>query len=121
MLKIQAILIAGLFAFLLIKPAIPYLDYMVRKSYIIEKFCINKDKPEMACNGKCHLTENVKNNESPAESDRIPVNQKTWKIPEFLVSSLQEHLVFQDQITMHTSIIYYYDYQFSDSVFHPPV
>ena len=23
--------------------------------YIIAKYCVNKDKPEMHCNGKCHL------------------------------------------------------------------
>ncbi|WP_347373951.1 hypothetical protein [Aequorivita sp. Q41] len=27
--------------------------------YIIETYCINKDKPELQCNGKCHLSEKL--------------------------------------------------------------
>ncbi|MDT0676930.1 hypothetical protein [Autumnicola musiva] len=29
--------------------------YQLNIDYIIEKYCVNKDKPAMHCNGKCHL------------------------------------------------------------------
>jgi len=29
--------------------------YELNKSEITLKFCVNKDKPDMACNGQCHM------------------------------------------------------------------
>lgn len=29
--------------------------FQLNRAYIIQKHCINKDKPEMQCDGKCHL------------------------------------------------------------------
>lgn len=30
-------------------------DYQARKAEITQLFCVNKDKPRLHCNGKCHL------------------------------------------------------------------
>ncbi|TXK48746.1 hypothetical protein FVR03_07755 [Pontibacter qinzhouensis] len=35
-------------------------DYQANKAYIMEFLCINRDKPELACEGKCHLSEQLK-------------------------------------------------------------
>jgi len=32
-----------------------YTHYELNKANIIELFCINKDKPRLKCDGKCHL------------------------------------------------------------------
>lgn len=31
--------------------------YLLNEEYITAQFCINKDKPELKCNGKCHMAE----------------------------------------------------------------
>ncbi|MCB9226052.1 MAG: hypothetical protein R2836_07695 [Chitinophagales bacterium] len=36
-----------------------YIIYNANKSYITEVFCVNKDKPELKCNGKCHLAKSL--------------------------------------------------------------
>ncbi|WP_187263915.1 hypothetical protein [Pontibacter beigongshangensis] len=38
-------------------------DYQANKEYIMEFLCINRDKPELACEGKCQLTKNLKEQE----------------------------------------------------------
>lgn len=35
------------------------LSYEINKLEIIEKFCINKDKAQMQCEGKCHLSKQL--------------------------------------------------------------
>jgi hypothetical protein len=30
-------------------------NYQLNKGSITEKYCVNKNKPEMKCNGKCHV------------------------------------------------------------------
>lgn len=34
---------------------------------IIEKYCVNKDTPELACNGKCHLMKTITQSETPTD------------------------------------------------------
>ena len=42
------------------------IEYSIDESLFIEKYCVNKDKPSLECNGKCHLSkitkEDSKNN-----------------------------------------------------------
>ncbi|WCM42919.1 hypothetical protein MG290_04335 [Flavobacterium sp. CBA20B-1] len=45
-----------LFAFfMLIKPIIPVVEYVVFYDYIKNELCINKENKALQCNGKCHL------------------------------------------------------------------
>tara|TARA_B100001996_G_C18500130_1_gene531206 strand:+ start:119 stop:523 length:405 start_codon:yes stop_codon:yes gene_type:complete len=37
----------------------PYIDYVINKTEIIDKFCENKDKPMLQCDGKCYLRKQV--------------------------------------------------------------
>ena len=39
-----------------------YAYYNLDTVGFIEKLCENKDKPELQCNGKCHLKKVVENN-----------------------------------------------------------
>lgn len=38
----------------------PIVDYLINKEYIVEHYCVNKDKPEMECDGKCYLVNQLK-------------------------------------------------------------
>lgn len=35
------------------------LYYELNIDYIVEKYCVNKDKPVLQCNGKCYLTQKL--------------------------------------------------------------
>ncbi len=41
--------------------------------YIIETYCVNKEKPELKCNGKCHLASKLaaNSNENPNETSAL--------------------------------------------------
>lgn len=54
----KKIAVIFLFCAFAARPAyeIGYLTYFkLNQSEIIRKFCVNKDKPKLHCNGKCHL------------------------------------------------------------------
>ena len=34
-------------------------DYELRKEYIIQVYCVNKNRPELNCDGKCYLAEKI--------------------------------------------------------------
>lgn len=48
----QSILLIVLLFFM--KPVFPILDFVINYD-AIQELCINKDKPELQCNGTCHL------------------------------------------------------------------
>jgi hypothetical protein len=43
----------------MIVPAI-FFNYELRKDYIIQNFCVNKDRPELKCDGMCYLAKQIK-------------------------------------------------------------
>ncbi|WP_193364332.1 hypothetical protein [Myroides injenensis] len=40
---------------LVFRPVVPLIDYAVNYEYISTVLCVNKDIPEMHCNGQCYL------------------------------------------------------------------
>ncbi len=72
MKRLIAFTIITIYLMALLRPIFPYIEYLVNKEYIATVLCINKDKPEMHCNGKCHLTKQLKKasedeNNSPSD------------------------------------------------------
>jgi len=57
---------------ILIKPVVPVLEYALDYEYISTVLCINKAKPEMKCNGKCHLMKEL----AKASEKESPVSDK---------------------------------------------
>ena len=53
-----------------LKPILPVVDYIVNYDYISKVLCENKDKPELKCNGKCHLKKEL----AKASEDEKPIN-----------------------------------------------
>ncbi|MBY0244035.1 MAG: hypothetical protein K2Q03_01130 [Sphingobacteriaceae bacterium] len=37
-----------------------YVGYKINQKYIVEKFCVNKAKPQLRCEGKCYLANKIK-------------------------------------------------------------
>lgn len=56
--------------------SLTYAYYNIDTVGFIEKLCENKDKPELQCNGKCHLKKLVDNN---TNNDKEPVKAVNLK------------------------------------------
>jgi hypothetical protein len=58
---------------LFLKPIFPVIEYAVNYEYISKVLCVNKAKPMMHCNGKCHLMKELakaSETEKPISSDK---------------------------------------------------
>jgi len=110
--------------FMLLKPALPVIDYIVNYEYISTVLCVNKAKPKMQCNGKCHLMKELaksSENEAPISSDKKIASQqleilfleeiKTFKIAPLYFCKTQNANSYYSNL---------YFYLNSASVFHPP-
>ena len=123
MIRANAIILTLVFSIILVKPAIPYLEYIVRKDFIIEKFCINKEKPELQCNGKCHL-----NKQAQKAADEAPVKEFPYRPlsenNELTVFLIETEVMAEKPYVLGLIMTYYiksYFYQFIPDIFHPPM
>ncbi|NQX85981.1 MAG: hypothetical protein HRT67_08750 [Flavobacteriaceae bacterium] len=53
-----------------IRPLLPYLDYLVNYEYVSKVLCINKEKPMSTCNGKCYLSQQLKEAQETEKQDK---------------------------------------------------
>lgn len=110
--------------FMLFKPVLPVVDYVVNYEYISKVLCENKGKPKMHCNGKCHLMKELAKTsdaEKPMSPNKKNVVQEVEvlfleKINTFMIANIY------NADTLHINSYYSNLYSFLDSssVFQPP-
>lgn len=50
-----------------------YTSYRLNQDYITELFCVNKDKPNLKCNGSCHLKKEIKQSKEEGQNQPLPL------------------------------------------------
>ena len=106
------------------KPILPLFDYWVNYKYIANELCENQDKPELECNGKCHLKKELAKaatEESSNSKDKKQVSKQEIEILFF-----QETFNFESKNISSVSVkvpTFYSNNYFhlnSSQIFHPP-
>lgn len=105
----------------MLRPIAPIIDYAVNQDYIAEFLCINKDKPELECNGKCHLKKELQKTQEDTQQS-FSVNLEDYPISPLhsLLSEIPTKLTI---IPLRKVKNYYtekYIYLFCTDIFHPP-
>ncbi|NHN25380.1 hypothetical protein FIA58_006805 [Flavobacterium jejuense] len=111
---------------MLVKPVIPVLEYIVNYEYIATELCENVAKPELKCNGKCHLAKELA---KASESEKpISSNKKNTSHYEFevlfcseieKVNFLFDFSFLEKGIAISTPDLYKSVALYS--IFHPPI
>jgi hypothetical protein len=107
----------------LLKPVFPVIEYVVNYDYIAKTLCVNKAKPQMHCNGKCHLMKELAKaaeSEKPTTPDKKHSNIESldWFFDQPLEYSFVNFTENQD-----TSYFQYnnlYAHLSVQGIFHPP-
>lgn len=60
MSRVLSILLIALYGLTLSQAYMPQVNYWMNRDYIASVLCENKDKPELECNGQCHLKKQIK-------------------------------------------------------------
>lgn len=93
--------------------------YELNKASITQKFCINKDKPQLHCNGKCHLKKQLEQQDKTQNKDQEK-KQTDWVLfiipnPAHQLSAIS--LRNTDHISLYSN---HYHFRQLKRVFHPP-
>jgi len=107
-----------------IVPYMPFIEYKLNKKYIAKVLCVNKDKAQMQCNGKCHLKKQLeKANSTPGHHQQkqsqtaAPLKSDTVVIILYLLKHQYTNVIKYEKKTPH---INNYEFEFTSDVFHPP-
>ena len=108
-----------------LKPIFPVIDYAINYDYITEVLCINKAKPELHCNGKCHLMKELAkaaDDDKPLTSDK---KQNANQLVDVIVAEVIScHFAILDFTASKGSTSGYanlYSHLDCDAIFHPPI
>ena len=104
----------------MLKPVLPVFDYVINQDYIAEYLCINKDKPEMHCNGKCYLMEMLANENQEKKQNLPAIDLREYPIGFVQVLHLPAQVELLVTTTQNTTYIEQYSYLFNHTLFHPP-
>lgn len=96
-------------------------EYAINKTLIEQKFCENKEKPQLQCHGKCHLQKQMaKATESPESQD----NKASFNIGAEIFQETESFSVAVEVSTLpgiHYAVTHEATISgFYSSIFHPP-
>ena len=97
-----------------------FAEYIMDIEQFTELYCENKDKPELKCNGKCHLTEQLAENEEQKQNKDIQVSPEILLFFADSKFEIEEHNGFY----IEEDISYFFNTDLTEgigyAVFHPP-
>ena len=107
-----------------LKPILPVLDYAVNYDYILYNHCEYKSKPELNCNGKCHLTKQLaKASESSSENSsekKIAFEQTEIVFFQEIPSVEMRQIYFLNKTSIGNNYSNLYFHLNDCAFFHPP-
>ncbi|MCW2118721.1 hypothetical protein [Flavobacterium sp. 7A] len=114
-----------LILFVLAKPFLPVVDYIVNYDYISKVLCENKAKPALHCNGKCHLMKELSKAADENQQKTSDKKQNLKPTGELFLEDLSV-FVFDKSILIvrqKNTALYLNFYSYIDTalVFHPPI
>ena len=109
-----------LYILAMIRPVLPLFEYVINQDYIAEFLCVNKEKVELQCNGKCYLMQKLsaQNEEKKQKPPKIAMEEYPIGFVTFVSVDLPK-----EKIITNNSFLRYcnnYSFIYSDSNFRPP-
>ncbi len=123
--QIGVIFIIGLLFTKSMVAPILFLDYELRKDFIIQNYCVNKDRPELQCDGKCYLAKRLE--ASQQDDERQATNQFVSKFFSIEFHNVEYISVTHELCSTETESPFNFFYQPRTAtaavvkIFHPPI
>ncbi len=103
----------------MLRPVAPFVEYAINYDYISDVLCINKDKPEMHCNGKCYVMKQLEKQKSD-DFKSLQISMEEYPIGFVEIVSIS----IPKMITSVTKKLHFYQQHYTfvadTSIFHPP-
>ena len=95
-------------------------NYQINKDFISKNLCVNKAKPIMKCNGKCHLKKQL---EKEDKKENSPASSLKEKVDIQIIHEIKPLIAFTDhnnQFKLNSEYLLSNYSKHLKFVFHPP-
>jgi hypothetical protein len=104
----------------MVRPVVPVIEYVINQDYIAEFLCINTDKPELDCNGKCYLMQMLQQQEDEKKQNLPQINLGEYPIGFVDIVVIPIKKDFETYLAPYFGNKDNYSYMYGFSDFHPP-
>jgi hypothetical protein len=104
----------------MLRPVAPVFEYIINEDYIAEFLCVNKDKPELKCNGKCYLMQMLKEQQDNKEQNLPGIAMDKYPIGFVKFAVINNKNTSFIESSLSFTYLNSYSFLFSISLFHPP-
>ena len=97
----------------MLQPIMPLIEYNLNKEYIVSVLCENRNKPELACNGKCYLNGSLEKSTDKSHDHSVPqidLSKYPVSLLDYTAYNTKEFKIFdseQSQVIESTSQDFY--------------
>ena len=92
LLRSISLFLIGLLLTIMVQPSVKIISFYQNQAEIIAEHCVNKEKPELKCEGPCYLDQQLKQSKQQPENNAIP------EVSVFIPIAIDCHFV----IELHT-------------------
>ncbi|MFI8377902.1 hypothetical protein [Leeuwenhoekiella sp. NPDC079379] len=113
-------------ALLIMRPVVPVFDYIFNYDYIADELCVNRDKPELNCNGRCYLMQALADEASKKKNaeERGAKNNLSLNITYFINHNLNwefDFVIIESKNIAKDTYILYDSSNFKGKLIKPPI
>ncbi|MDX5346912.1 MAG: hypothetical protein LPJ89_03240 [Hymenobacteraceae bacterium] len=96
--------------------------YRANLDYVATELCQNREKPDLHCEGKCFLSEQIQKVDDTEKENAAPSKTTSVEFPVFLVpANLQLTNTIRSEVTLPVSpVSYRYPAGYKANLLHPP-
>jgi len=119
--KFYSIFYLVVIVFYLIRPSLPYIEYVIAREHIETCHCVQRDNPENTCHGKCYLHEQL-NKQIKYENDDTNDNKilPDKKMEDHLLSNSVNPGIYRRGTTMPVILLVSVTVSYVSKIFVPP-
>jgi len=99
-----------------------YAHFYLNNNFIVNNICINRNTPEVECNGKCYLKKSIKENQEQEKKIPNPAKEKKSNFVFFPISKnlLSNTSTEENSQQLINFFIHNYSFSYHKEIFHPP-
>lgn len=103
------------------RPVLPLLEYVANKDYIAEVLCVNKEKVQLNCQGKCYLMQQLRAQENDKNPEIPKVSLEEYPIGFVTLTSFRP--IQKRKITSRIQIehLKLYSFLYNKNTLKPPI
>ena len=110
--------------YMVLRPLVPLVEYAVNYDYIAKVLCINKNRPEIHCNGKCYLSKELAKTNDSESSPFQKLKSSGQKILDTYILPETTEIMTTEKLPFFNGHFIYetaYSFLFLTHIFKPPV